>query len=130
MDAETCHRCGRRTAFRFWSWRDGEKRLSDGRAACVTKIAFCTFFCARMHHDVTGHAVVDETDAVVIQPRDLTQPRVQEAEDRAWIKALVKSFWEQERERETPGQAKLRKDSVFTQQGPERPATEATSGAP
>jgi len=57
MDA--CHRCGRRTAFRFWSWDENN-----------TRVAFCTWFCARAHHQATGHAVEDDAGKIVFSPTE------------------------------------------------------------
>jgi hypothetical protein len=91
VDSETCHRCDRRTAFRYWSWDENNK-----------KIAFCTWFCARAHHLVTGHAVEGEDGKIVIPPAD---PIIH---DPLAIKREARYWRDRERELETPAQAALR----------------------
>ncbi len=74
---EMCHRCGRRTAFRFWSWADvdpGEVFKSaktivvNGTTAQLTeRVAFCTWYCANAHHQVTGKPVENDKGQIVIE---------------------------------------------------------------
>lgn len=80
MAADACHRCGRRTAFRFWSWQDATSeeiaKASGGKIKATVglpltlKVPFCTWFCARAHHQATGHAVEDDQGKLVFSPTD------------------------------------------------------------
>jgi hypothetical protein len=65
---EACHRCGRRTAFRFWSWDEVQGNKID--AVFTEKVPFCTWFCARAHHLATGHAVEDDAGKIVFSPTE------------------------------------------------------------
>lgn len=66
MDTETCYRCGRRTAFRFFSFR---KRIrAKKKWSALERIPFCTWYCAREYALVTGYAVEDDAGKITIPP--------------------------------------------------------------
>ena len=66
MDTETCYRCGRRTAFRFYSFKRSKKK-----GVTLERIAFCTWYCAREYAAVTGHAVENDAGKIVIPPSSM-----------------------------------------------------------